>query len=113
MHFVPPLLLVQVIVRDRQRVNWTGVLCRQDTFQSLSLAASVMAVVSGLADCTMKIIICALNLYVACILAGYYRQLRTPITRKPRYQKYLYSTMAYCLMTLNLGLLFIEVNSFS
>jgi hypothetical protein len=70
-----------------------------------------MAVVSGLADCTKKIITCALNLYVDCIPIGYYRQ-RMPITRKPRYQKYLYSTMVYSLMTLNLGLLFIEINSF-
>jgi hypothetical protein len=108
---VPPLLLVPLIVRDRQRVNWTGVLCKQDTFQSLSLAASVMALVAGLADYAKKIITCALNLYVACIPTGYYRQ-RMPITRKLRYQKYLYSTMVYSLMTQNLGLLFIEINSF-
>jgi hypothetical protein len=80
------MLLVPVIVRDCQRVNWTGVLYRQDTFQSLSLAASVMAVVSGLDDYTKKIITSALNLYVACIPTGYYRQ-RMPIMRKPRYQK--------------------------
>jgi len=69
-----------------------------------------MAVVSGLDDYTKKIITCALNLYVACIPTGYYRQ-RMPITRKLRYQKYLYSTMVYSLMTQNLGLLFIEINS--
>src|SRR5690348_6856849 len=69
-----------------------------------------MAVVSGLADYA-KIITCALNLYVACLPTGYYLQ-RTPITRKLRYQKYLYSTMVYSLMTQNLGLLFIEINSF-
>jgi len=50
---ITSLLLVPVIIRDRQRVNWTGVLCRQ------------AAAVSGLVDCTKKIITCAVNLYVA------------------------------------------------
>jgi hypothetical protein len=50
---ITSLLLVPVIICDRQRVNWTGALCRQ------------VAVVSGLVDCTKKIITRALNLYVA------------------------------------------------